>query len=358
MVRLEGEEWRRVPGSSWRTSSKLTSLPGTWSVLPAGSGFDVFMQFGSDLRWRYIGADDSLDDPQAWEPVTRSARYWSVVREAGESLVVLPTNSGLDDPSLSVLHRTEAGWVVMNTISAAAWASLAVTSSPSDSMGLVLSQARGVQTLTVSGGKAQTLHTHRRASLAAPASPVDARWPTFVTAFAFVPSLIAAALLGRMMRRQRIGVLGGDRPLQFASLLRRGLASGIDSSAGWIVMIPEWWRFLRTPLSPEKTHEHIWASILISVGCWIGTVLVTSFAEGRWGVTPGKWIFGIRVVGTDGVVCGFSRALLRNVLRIVDGTLTYGVGIFAVAFTRNWQRFGDLAAKTVVVRTDPSAPGR
>ena len=33
-------------------------------------------------------------------------------------------------------------------------------------------------------------------------------------------------------------------------------------------------------------------------------LLVFSWTEGRWGLTPGKWIVGIRVVGTDLQPCG------------------------------------------------------
>ena len=83
MVRLDSEQWRAVPGSSWKASDALPRLPGTWIVLPANAGFDVFMQFGVELRWRHIGADDGLGDPLAWELVSSSC--WKVLdrRQAG-----------------------------------------------------------------------------------------------------------------------------------------------------------------------------------------------------------------------------------------------------------------------------------
>jgi len=83
----------------------------------------------------------------------------------------------------------------------------------------------------------------------------------------------------------------------------------------------------------------------------LGMMLIYSFLEGHFGATPGKWLLGIRVVSTDTLQpCGFGRALLRNLLRFVDGFFNYLVGILIVAFTEHQQRVGDLAARTIVIR--------
>jgi uncharacterized RDD family membrane protein YckC len=76
---------------------------------------------------------------------------------------------------------------------------------------------------------------------------------------------------------------------------------------------------------------------------------VYSYLEGRWGKTPGKWLLGIRVLGMDLRPCGFGRAFLRNLLTFVDGFFSFLVGALLVALTENWQRLGDLAARTIVV---------
>ena len=89
----------------------------------------------------------------------------------------------------------------------------------------------------------------------------------------------------------------------------------------------------------------------VSLAFWAAIGLVTAFTEGRWCMTPGKWIVGIRVVGIDGVACGFWRALLRNLFRVADSMLSFVVGMLAIAFTTNWQRVGDMVAKTVVVKS-------
>jgi uncharacterized RDD family membrane protein YckC len=73
-------------------------------------------------------------------------------------------------------------------------------------------------------------------------------------------------------------------------------------------------------------------------------------AEGLTGSTVGKRIVGIRVIGEDGEIAGFGQAVVRNVLRFVDGLFFYLVGaIFAFTSPRA-QRLGDRAAHTVVVR--------
>ncbi len=80
-------------------------------------------------------------------------------------------------------------------------------------------------------------------------------------------------------------------------------------------------------------------------------VLVFSFLEGRYGRTPGKWIAGICVLSTNLRPCGFGRAIIRNLLKFVDGFFNFLVAVLVTALTENWQRVGDLAAGTIVVRT-------
>jgi uncharacterized RDD family membrane protein YckC len=73
--------------------------------------------------------------------------------------------------------------------------------------------------------------------------------------------------------------------------------------------------------------------------------------EGLLGATLGKLVMGLRVVKIDGSPCAWPGALVRNVLRLVDGLpFFYLVGLVAVAVTEKNQRLGDLAAKTLVVR--------
>lgn len=79
-------------------------------------------------------------------------------------------------------------------------------------------------------------------------------------------------------------------------------------------------------------------------------ILYYVIPEGLWGQTPGKAVFGVIVVGTDGSSIGLPKAFARNILRIIDGIGNYVVGLVAILLTRRKQRVGDLAAGTVVVK--------
>jgi uncharacterized RDD family membrane protein YckC len=73
-------------------------------------------------------------------------------------------------------------------------------------------------------------------------------------------------------------------------------------------------------------------------------------SEAATGMTLGKRMVGIRVVGESGEHVTFVAAVVRNLLRVVDALFFYLVGfLFAVTSFRG-QRLGDRAAHTMVVR--------
>jgi uncharacterized RDD family membrane protein YckC len=75
--------------------------------------------------------------------------------------------------------------------------------------------------------------------------------------------------------------------------------------------------------------------------------------EGLAGATPGKRALGLRVVGTYGGEAGLTAALLRNVLRMVDGLPALGiVAAVLIASSPEKARFGDRVAETRVVRAN------
>ncbi len=74
------------------------------------------------------------------------------------------------------------------------------------------------------------------------------------------------------------------------------------------------------------------------------------FLEGLAGATAGKWAAGIRVIGPDGRPPGLSRALLRNVLRLIDTLPVLNIlGIILIQLSPERARFGDRLARTRVV---------
>jgi uncharacterized RDD family membrane protein YckC len=80
--------------------------------------------------------------------------------------------------------------------------------------------------------------------------------------------------------------------------------------------------------------------------------------EAATGRTPGKRWMGIRVVRTDGRRVGLLGAMIRNLLRSID-TLPGGfVALVTGTLTPRFQRLGDLAAGTMVIRDAPAAAPR
>jgi len=88
-----------------------------------------------------------------------------------------------------------------------------------------------------------------------------------------------------------------------------------------------------------------------------GVLLVGALSLGYYvicepllGGTLGKLAVGLRVVDEDGDEISLSAALIRNLLRIVDGLFFYLVGAIAIWSSPDHQRLGDRAAHTYVVR--------
>ncbi len=81
-----------------------------------------------------------------------------------------------------------------------------------------------------------------------------------------------------------------------------------------------------------------------------------TFFETVWrGQSPGKRAMNLRVLKANGLPITFTDALLRNIVRLIDFLpASYGLGLTVMFFNRRWQRLGDLAAGTVVVRENPA----
>jgi uncharacterized RDD family membrane protein YckC len=73
------------------------------------------------------------------------------------------------------------------------------------------------------------------------------------------------------------------------------------------------------------------------------------------GQSLGKMIVKIKVTHIDGSIPGMGSYFLRWILRLIDTTIFWGgIGSLSILFTPYHQRLGDLAAGTIVIRTNPS----
>jgi uncharacterized RDD family membrane protein YckC len=75
------------------------------------------------------------------------------------------------------------------------------------------------------------------------------------------------------------------------------------------------------------------------------------FELSRWGATPGKRIFGLRVVDEAGGSVSLGQSMIRNFLRGME-IITPFVPLVAF-FHPRFQRLGDLAAGSMVVYSKP-----
>jgi uncharacterized RDD family membrane protein YckC len=88
--------------------------------------------------------------------------------------------------------------------------------------------------------------------------------------------------------------------------------------------------------------------IAVSFGCTLWLEVWTPYRNG--GSTPGMRRLGLRVVRLDGGQPSLRDYLVRWLLFAVDGLFLYLVGVVLIIVTPRHQRFGDIVARTVVVR--------
>src|SRR5260370_8767086 len=74
------------------------------------------------------------------------------------------------------------------------------------------------------------------------------------------------------------------------------------------------------------------------------------------GQTLGKRVMNLRVVDADGLRLRFSQIVVRNLLRTIDMMPgLYTVGGIVLLLSPKLQRLGDIAANTIVIRTNTEA---
>ena len=94
----------------------------------------------------------------------------------------------------------------------------------------------------------------------------------------------------------------------------------------------------------SESVSYIMAFIFISV-----ILLYPFWAEWLFnGRTIGKMAMGLRVVGADGSMPSVGSLFFRWVFFLIEGFS--GFGLIVILFTKNNQRFGDIAGETYVVK--------
>jgi len=145
---------------------------------------------------------------------------------------------------------------------------------------------------------------------------------------------------------------------EYAGIEKRIVAIIVDSIALWVVGI-----ILALPLGlyaaavsftgmADMTQMLNYMGAMMGYGALMTLVSLgyyTYFEGNGKGQTLGKMLMKIKVTKENGKAPNYGDALIRTILRIVDGIGGYLVGFIIVLVSEKKQRLGDMAAKTIVV---------
>jgi uncharacterized RDD family membrane protein YckC len=142
---------------------------------------------------------------------------------------------------------------------------------------------------------------------------------------------------------------GGDVELQLAGLGSRFIAGTVDLIIQLVVVIV---LVLLTGAVSGGGHLDLVVFVIGFFLLWFGyPIAFELLARGR---TPGKRLTHLRVVREHGEAVDLPASVIRNLVRLLDGTtLLYVPTIVSILATKRNQRPGDLAGGTLVIRDAP-----
>ena len=125
-----------------------------------------------------------------------------------------------------------------------------------------------------------------------------------------------------------------SQPLRYWVQFERGLAFVVDS---FILSSPG---IVADQILKVDEKPFLMVALIIFLPYFI-------YLEYRYGQTLGKKLFGIKVFMENGKPITLKSSIIRNVFRIVDGSL---IMLAFMYLTQKKQRLGDLIARSVVIK--------
>lgn len=353
MVFMQGR-WQKKLSFRLKSQENLGHIHRYLQVLSDRGRLHLFLKFGKTLYYREGLPPAEIDERSVWQPVSEVARDWIAVLVDGEPMVF---HRGTRDDSSKLVGLRQIGetWKPFFTYDSVMTSDMGVypLGHPGRFAMVLQSFPGSLRLVQVEG--AEVMQEVRHGS----GFPFPPGFRILMVGFyvpMFILPLILAVILSGLMRKHRICEHeAASVSMRFASLIRRALAQIIDFfvlGAPAIVGVFLLWPIYDIEQMLSAGRGHLLAGFGLMGGqlVWVVVCLfIFSFLEGKWGVTLGKWVLGIRVLGTDLRPCGFGRAFVRNLLKFIDGFFNFTVGILLVALTESWQRVGDMAARTVVI---------
>lgn len=327
-----------------------------------------------------------------WQVVAQVDGAWTATELDGEA-VVFHANHGFKPSGINGRKLQDGRWTPFFRDAGTKASKLAALSLGKPGQFILLSSNTNLQTMQVKKVRDGKVVQKQRLGAAFPFGMIITKFLPMYAVMICIPlimSLTLVLVLSSLMRSYRQSEFTSEtedeiftetgsefvtqlESAPFASLTQRTLARLIDSVIYSLPLIPAailfylyfdreaFMEFFDAP-GPRPFQalgkELIWimAGFALMTFWWFFLFVAFSFTEGKWGLTPGKWILGIRVVGLNLEPRGVLWALLRNLLMIFDSFFNYLLGIGLIAFTENRQRIGDLAAGTIVIAPDSQKP--
>jgi len=325
-------------------------------LLPEGNKVHAFLKYKETIYYRDDLFNAPEDNSYPWQPVAPAGQSWSSLISAGSPTVFI--HQGHENAGIIGYRKAGNNWEAF--VTHPQFIATSMGAFPVDQSGNIVMVTEtfpgSLNRISINGSK---IMAKAKYGGAFPFPKGFMGLMMIPQAMTMLIPLVLAIIFSGLMRKHRVTyheTAAGRKP--YASLTRRALAKGIDALIMMAPLVIVGGLLMSSffgsddPFSFMQTGFLKMFAIIIGAFFWmLLCIVIFSLMEGSLGYSPGKRVLGIRVLGTDLQLCGFWRALVRNLLMLADGFFNFLVGIMVVALNEHWQRVGDMAARTIVVDT-------